>query len=199
MADRDDALAVFSASKRRMLRRLRCHWRHEQFSLRMPLATAMHHRHKGAASVGTQSVNECVTPAPVVTPAPAVIYAEEIASAPASTCQYLRGAGSGCPCFLHPWSRTPHLRTLWGRSDGTSAERILAQFVERIKVVLLAAKSQELIVEVVKATPALSCTAPAPVVESCAPQAPEVECVGPAPNEALAASYAAQASRINTS
>ena len=46
MADRDDvAPTIVFAAKRRMLRRLRSHWRHEQFSIRMALASAVHHSH----------------------------------------------------------------------------------------------------------------------------------------------------------
>ena len=50
MANRDDvAPTVVSAAKRRMLRRLRSHWRHEQFSIRMALASAVHHSHMRVA------------------------------------------------------------------------------------------------------------------------------------------------------
>ena len=56
MADRDDvAPTVVSAAKRRMLRRLRSHWCHEQFSIRMALASAVHHSHMRVANMGTQT------------------------------------------------------------------------------------------------------------------------------------------------
>ena len=58
MADRDDvARTVVSAAKRRMLRRLRSHWRHEQFSIRMALASAVHHTHSHmrVANMATQT------------------------------------------------------------------------------------------------------------------------------------------------
>ena len=52
MTDRD---VVGSAVKRRKLRRLRSHWRHEQFSIRMALAGAAHHSHMRVASMATQT------------------------------------------------------------------------------------------------------------------------------------------------
>ena len=52
MADRD---VVVAAANRRMLRRLRSHWRHEQFSIRMALAGAAHHSHMRVASMSTQT------------------------------------------------------------------------------------------------------------------------------------------------
>ena len=56
MADRDDvAPTVVSAAKRRMSRRLRSHWRHEQFSIRMALASAVHHSHMRLANMATQT------------------------------------------------------------------------------------------------------------------------------------------------
>ena len=55
MADRDFALTVVPAAKRRMLRRLRSHGRHEQFSIRMALASATHHSHMRVANVDTQT------------------------------------------------------------------------------------------------------------------------------------------------
>ncbi len=54
MVDRNVAPAIVSAAKRRILRRLRSHWRHEQFSILMALATAAHHSHMRVASMDTQ-------------------------------------------------------------------------------------------------------------------------------------------------
>ena len=53
IADRDFVHTFVSAAKRRMLRRLRSHWRHEQFSVRVALASATHHSHMRVANVGT--------------------------------------------------------------------------------------------------------------------------------------------------
>ena len=51
MSDRDDvAPTVVSAAKRRMLRRLRSHWRHEQFSISTALASAVHDSHMRVAT-----------------------------------------------------------------------------------------------------------------------------------------------------
>ena len=56
MDDRDDvALTVVSAAKRRMLRRLRSHWRQEQFSSDMALGSAVHHSHLRVANMATQT------------------------------------------------------------------------------------------------------------------------------------------------
>ena len=46
---------VVSAAKRRMLRRLRSHWRHEQVSIRMALAGAAHHSHMRVTNMATQT------------------------------------------------------------------------------------------------------------------------------------------------
>ena len=52
MTDRD---VVVSTAKRRMLRRLHSHRRHEQFSIRMALASAAHHSHMRVANMATQT------------------------------------------------------------------------------------------------------------------------------------------------
>ena len=84
MADRD---AVVSSAKRRMLRRLRSRWRHEQFSIRMALACAAHHSHMRVANMATQtdlvlaathasttSFSAPATPLPPDAPAPVIKY-----------------------------------------------------------------------------------------------------------------------------
>ena len=67
------------AARRRRDRRIRMHWRHEQLSLRMLLASMGHHSWQSRTSVGVQTapapVAEYVAPAPKAehtTPSPAV-------------------------------------------------------------------------------------------------------------------------------
>ena len=84
MTDRD---VVVSTAKRRMLRRLRSHWRHEQFSIRMALASAAHHSHMRVANTATQTdfvlaatyaatalSSARATPVPPDAPAPVIKY-----------------------------------------------------------------------------------------------------------------------------
>ena len=51
MADRD----VVVSCKRRLLRRMRAHCRHEQSLVRMALANAAHHSHMRVANMATQT------------------------------------------------------------------------------------------------------------------------------------------------
>ena len=69
---------IVGTARRRRDRRLRMHWRHEQLSLRMLLASVGHHSWQSRASVGVQTapapVAEHVAPAPMAkhtTPLPA--------------------------------------------------------------------------------------------------------------------------------
>ena len=56
MADRDGGSGGGSgAARRRRERRLRAHWRHEQLSLRMLLASVGHHSWQSKTSVGVQT------------------------------------------------------------------------------------------------------------------------------------------------
>ena len=84
MADRD---VVVSAANRGLLRHLRSHWRHEQFSIRMALASAAHHSHMRVAKMATQtdfvlaatyaataSSSSLATPVSPDAPAPVIKY-----------------------------------------------------------------------------------------------------------------------------
>ena len=73
MADRDVAPAVVSVAKRKMLRRLRSHWRHVQFSIRMALAGATHLSHMRVANAATQTDDEVPVTTCAATAAPAVV------------------------------------------------------------------------------------------------------------------------------
>ena len=113
--------------QRRMLRRLRSHWRHEQFSIRMALAGAVHHSHMRAANMATQTGFVL-----------AATYAAT-AEAPQVVCSFPLSDDFAAPMYNQVHQEqivtTVQPHAIFQETPGVQVvERILEQIVESIEV-----------------------------------------------------------------